>query len=300
MLFKAKIGLALGGGGARGGAHIGVLTVLQELGIQIDAVAGTSAGGMIAAMVGAGWSLDQMRRFFSETDFVAMVALDRSGSGLISLRRFEETLHAHFGDLRLEMLEPRTGLMAADIRAFKPVMLESGPLVKAILATIAVPGFFPPMEWDEHLLVDGGTVDNVPTQAAYKLGAERIIAVDVNSRSEVGFVLGEVGPLSRQVERSLNWLLSLSKRKGAFETLLRSSMLSLRMLEEYNLSAFPPDILIHPEMGDIGLFDMHRVDEAIALGEQAARKATEDLKKLSSPRLLPRKRRPTWPSPNLH
>lgn len=300
MLFKAKVGLALGGGGARGGAHIGVLAVLQELGIQIDAVAGTSAGGLIAAMVGAGWSLDQMRRFFLKTDFVAMVELDRSGSGLISLRRFEETLHAHFGDLRLEMLEPRTALMAADIRACKPVMLEHGPVVNAILATIAVPGLFPPMEWDEHLLVDGGAVDNVPTQAAYTLGAERIIAVDVNSRSEMGFALGDVGPLSRQIQRSLYWLLSLSKRKEAFETLLRSSMLSLRMLEEYHLSAFPPDILLRPEIGDIGLFDMHRVEEAIALGERAAREVADDLKKIPSRRLFPRKRRPTWPSPDLH
>jgi NTE family protein len=300
MLFKPKIGLALGGGGARGGAHIGILRILKELDIHIEAVAGTSAGGMVAGMVGSGWSLIQMQRFFFETNFAEMVQLDRSGSSLISLERFEETLYAHFGDLQLEMLKPRVAMMAADIRSFRPVMLTHGPVVKAILATIAVPGLFPPIEWDNHLLVDGGVVDNVPTQATYTLGAERIIAVDVNSRSEVGLILGEVDPLSRQIQRALYWLLNLSRRQYAFDAILRSSMLSLRMLEEYHLSAFPPDVLIQPEIGDIGLFDMHRVDEAINLGEKAARELADDLKKLTARRLFPRKRRRNWPSPDYH
>lgn len=296
MLFKSKIGLALSGGGARGAAHIGVLNVLQELDVKIDVVTGTSAGGMVAAMLGASWTLEQMRHFFTETDFAAMVQLDRSGGGLISVSRFAETLRARFGDLRLETLEPRVALMAADVKVGQPVMLERGPVVEAILATTAVPGLFPPVEWGDHRLVDGGVIDNIPTQAAYQLGAEQVIAVDVNSRSDIGLMLGEVSPFAQRVRRALYWLLSLSRRDAAFDVLMRSSMLSLRVLEMYHLAAFPPTVLIRPALGDIGLFDMHRTNEAIDAGEREGRKAMSELKKLTARSWLPQRHRPKRPS----
>ncbi|HEC24348.1 MAG TPA: hypothetical protein ENI95_15700 [Chloroflexi bacterium] len=282
MPFRPRLGLTLSGGGARGGAHLGVLRVLEEVGYRPDIVVGTSAGGLVAAMIGAGWSLEDMETFFTQANFADMIYLDRSGGGLVGTERFAGELRARFGDADLRDFSPRVAVIAADIRKRQRILIDRGPVVKAILATTAVPGLFPPVEWGEYLLVDGGVADNIPTQATYRLGAQRIVAVDAaRDQANPEMALATVGAFSKRLQRALYWLLSLSNRQKALEVLINSTTLSIQTLASYHLSAYPPDILICPEMPQVGLFTVERIPEAIRAGEEAARRFQDQIRRLT-------------------
>lgn len=279
-ILRPKLGLVLGGGGARGGAHVGVLRVLSEIGYQPDVVVGTSIGGVVATMIGAGWSIGQVEYFFTRTDFARMLYLDRTGSSLMGNELFQMELERCFGNADLRDLSPKVAVMAADVRNHQRVLIERGSVVKAVLATIAVPGLFPPIQWGDYLLVDGGITDNVPMQAAYQLGAKRVVAVDLGANPESGFDLEETQGFSKYFQRAFYWLLDLAHRQLAFDTFVNSTLLASDLLVHYQLAVFPPDVLIRPDMPRIGLFSVERIPEAIRAGEQAARQVKSQLEAL--------------------
>lgn len=274
-IFKPTYGLVLGGGGARGSAHVGVLRVLDEIGYQPDVIVGTSIGGLLAIALGAGWSVDQIEGLFRQVNFHAITELDRTGGGLISNRMLRDLLEDSFGGLDMRDLSPTVAVMSADVRNGQRVMIQEGSVVQAGLATSAVPGLFPPIEWEGRLLVDGGIIDNVPTQAAYELGAQRLVAVDVEGLIDLDVALGDLGAVSKRFQRVLYWLLDLSNRQRTFDVSIRSAMLTQHMLTQYELSLFPPDVLIHPDIPGIGLMAFERWEETVALGEAAARAVQE-------------------------
>src|SRR5512142_2693880 len=156
MLFKPTYGLTLGGGGARGGAHIGALRVLDEMGYHPDIVVGTSIGGWVSAMLGIGYSPKMLQDYFTAERFASMMILDRTGGGLLGNNLFEEELVRIFGDADLRDLTPRVAVVAADIQNHRRILLDRGLVRRALLATIAVPGVFPAVECGNMLLVDGG------------------------------------------------------------------------------------------------------------------------------------------------
>lgn len=296
MLFRPELGLTLGGGGARGGAHIGVWKVLTELGYQPGVVVGASMGGIIAAMIGAGWSLEDMVAFLCDADFAEMIYLDRTGGGLVGTERFADELRSKFGNSDLRDLSPRTAVVATDARTRRRLILDKGPIVKALLATSAVPGLFPPVQWDDYLLVDGGVSDNVPTQATYQLGAERIVAVDISEDvADPALAMQDMGEFNAQLQRAFYWLLSLSRRQTAFDMVLHSMAYGQALVRQYHLTLFPPDVLIHPELSDIGLFSMERLGDAIARGEDAARAAAPLIGRLLRPRWIGKRISNHWP-----
>lgn len=280
MTSQPKLGLTLGGGGARGGVHIGVLRVLEETGYRPDVVTGTSIGGVVAALVGAGWSAADMERLVGEVNFNELLQVDRSGSGLVANVALEAELRRLFGDADLRDFPVRTGVMAADVSNGQTVLLDRGPAVKAVLATTAVPGLFPPVEWDDRLLVDGGIVSNVPTQAAYVLGAERLVAVEITGSLDLGMALSDVGSFSKRLQRILYWLLNLSHRQVAFDVLIQANILSYSTLVKYELAAYPPDVLIRPELPPVGLLAMEHIRQTIPPGEAAARAVVEDIRRI--------------------
>jgi NTE family protein len=181
--------------------------------------------------------------------------------------------------------------MTADIRSGQRVLIDQGPVVDAVTASMAVPGLFPPVSWGEYLLVDGGITDNVPTQAVYQLGARRLVAVDLGANSETGLEIDETQGFSRYLRRTLHWLLGLSNRQTAFDTFVHSQLLSSEMLVSYHLALFPPDVLIRPDMPGIGLFSMERMSIAIQAGEHAARQVKPQLAALAKNPLLARRSR---------
>ncbi len=290
MFLNPRRGLALGGGGARGGAHLGVFRVLNEIGYRADVIVGTSIGGLIGALVGAGWSQSRLEQYLTTTNFDDMLPVDRTGNALLTLDVFEEELYRLFGKADLRDLSPLVAVMVADLNQGQRVVLTQGPVVRALTATLAAPGLFPAVACDDYLLVDGGINDNLPTHAAYLLKADRVVAVDLGRNPEAGLGFSSGPSFSRYLERAFYWLLDLSRRQNAFDTSVRANMLTHDTLVEYQLAVCPPDVLIRPDMPGIGLLSMDRIQEAILLGEQSAREQIGELKRLNSVLFVPRKR----------
>lgn len=179
---KNKIGCALGGGGARGLAHIGVLKVLEENGIRPDIIAGTSIGSIIGALYASGLKAVEIERLVTRLDWKhSQIFADPALSlnGLIQGKRITTLLQSILGDLTFEDLERDFVCVAADIQNGQPVLLRHGPLVPAIRASISIPGVFVPAKMDGRYLVDGGLVLQVPANICRDMGAEYVVAVNV-------------------------------------------------------------------------------------------------------------------------
>jgi len=292
---RGKLALVLSGGGARGAAHIGVLKVMEELHIVPDLVVGTSMGSIVGGLYAAGWKPDEIEKLLQETDF-KQVFIDKPARRDKSYRRRQDDVtYLIEGKLRFRDWKPYipAGLLGgqrldtllqsicststgetdfdrfpipyraigADIVSGKPVVMDHGSLATAMRASMSVAGAFAPVEWEGHLLVDGGAVANLPVGIAQSLGAERVIAVDISS------------PLSGQEE-----LKSVMSIFSQFTGLLT---VGNRDADVKRLK--PDDVLIIPELGDISFSDFHRATEAVAIGETAARGQIDALHAYSSP-----------------
>lgn len=277
----SRLGLALGGGGARGGAHIGLLKVLDQEGVEVGPIAGTSAGGVVGGLYAAGMSGAQIERLLSSLNPVSIIDPDLSGWALLSAHRFVDLVRRRVHDAKIEDLPHRFAAVAVDLRTSQEVLLDSGPLATAIQATIAVPGILCPLAGEECLLVDGGLLNNVPVDACRKLGAERVLAVDVGIPPDLPLELstytGLPGPMPRFMER----VITLTGRGRAALAVSKSISLLTAQLTAYRLKESPPDLLLRPELGDISIMDMARLPEAIAAGERMAREHLEEIRRLA-------------------
>ncbi len=180
-MSKPKIGIALSGASGRAIAHIGVLEVLKENNIPIDYIVGCSSGGLIAVSYATG-TLPYLKEFFYKLTFRKMLGMwsiwDAKG-GMFHLHNANKEFLAITKGLNFEDLNPKVGLTAADINTGELVNLTSGDLMKAVKATIAVPGLFEPSVIDNRILVDGGLVNIVPTLAAKDMGADIVVGVNI-------------------------------------------------------------------------------------------------------------------------
>jgi NTE family protein len=178
---KPKIlGLALGGGAVRGAAHIGVLQVLEREGIVPDIIVGTSIGAAVGAAYAAGVSTAEISRLFHMARWHRLARLTwRNRLSLLDTEPLEALIQASIGVPTFEQLPRRFAAVACDILTGERVVLQSGSLARAVCASAAIPGLFPPVELDDWLLVDGGVVDNLPVDVARELGADYVIAVDL-------------------------------------------------------------------------------------------------------------------------
>lgn len=178
-----KIGLALSGGATHGAAHIGVLRVLEKEGIHPDFIAGTSAGAIIGSAYASGIKVDELSELWRGMRWPSLLrpALLHALS-LFDTSPMEDFIRVKLGDGNFEDLNIPFSAVACDIVTSEKVVLNSGPLAPAVRASAAVPGLFSPVEIDNHLLVDGGIVDNLPVSETKKMGADYIIAVDLSAR----------------------------------------------------------------------------------------------------------------------
>lgn len=271
-----RIGLALGGGGGKGAAHLGVLQVLEELDVPIDLVVGTSAGGAVAVLYAAGMSCDQIREVFRSTALRRIAVPDPTRMGLIGQRRREEILRQLLGDRTFADLRLPCAVMATDLVSGRPVMINEGPLVEALLATTALPPIFPPVLRDDMVLADGGILNNLPVDAAQALGAGRVIAVELND-AVPGFSLATpeaATPLAR---------LMLAPQQ--FNIAGRALSLLINHATALHLRDNPPDLLISPYVADIHTLDLSNPEKGQAAGESAARDLAEELLALRAWRL---------------
>jgi NTE family protein len=275
--------LALGGGGAKGNAHIGVLRVLEQEGFRIRAIAGTSFGGVVACLYAAGYSPDQIENIFTAVDQTRLYSRgpDENASflGLSRVRHWlKETLgEKTFADARIPC-----AVTAVDMRTSTEVVIKEGPLKDAILCTVALPGIFPSFLKEELELVDGGLLNPVPVELARSLApAFPVVAVTLTiplgtpPRSvPIPFLDGLPAPLARQIGR-----LRIAQ---AMDVFMRSIDIGGRQIAELRFRLEKPDVIVRPAVEEIGILQQVDVHEVAELGEDAMRARLPELKKAAA------------------
>jgi NTE family protein len=244
-----KVALVLGGGAARGFAHIGVLRVLEDARIPVELIVGTSVGALVGALYADGYNareLEHLSRDLDRGDFFDFgIAPALFGTGLARGERLERWARDHLRTRRIEQLAIPYAAVATDLDDGSVVVIGRGDVARAIRASSAIPGVFEPVELDRRLLVDGGVVANLPVTIARDLGADVVIAVDVTE------VSGKARPSS------------------FVEVVMRA--VTILTHEGVQESARAANVLVAPAVGGVGLLDFEAKDRAIAAGAAAAR-----------------------------
>lgn len=284
---KVRVGLALGGGGARGYAHLGVLKVLHRASVPIDLLAGNSIGAVVGAIYAAGYDLKEMEKMARRTrwgELLRLADLTLPADGPIRGRRLEEFFAALIGGRGFAELEKPLTVTACDLVSGTEVRLRSGSLPRALRASTAVPGIFAPVFWDGRILVDGGVVNSVPLLAAAEMGPPVVIAVDVSAAQDhAGLVLRVGNVCSGLLSRNGRDWCPDSRPPGYLGIVGRSLRLGL---QRNNCQPAQPEgsavtvVYLRPRVGRVRMFDFQRVDECIAAGEEAGRLALPQLQKL--------------------
>lgn len=276
------ITLALGGGGAKGNAHIGVLRKLEAEGFRIRAVAGTSFGGIVAAMYAFGKTPDQIEELFAGVDQNRLYGhATGDGPSLLGLAGASKLFDDAFGAATFDDLHLPCALTGVDLKSAREVILTEGLVRDAILATIALPGIFPPRKFQDWELVDGGTLDPVPVQVARMLAPGLpVVAVVLTS---------PVGEPTRTMEVSIPYIPNIITRRltrmrpaQAFDIFLQAVDIGNRQMAELQLEADDPEIIIRPAVTHIQLLDKVDVHEVAKLGEAAVEAALPELKRVTA------------------
>jgi NTE family protein len=267
-----EITLALGGGGVKGIAHIGVLRRLEKEGLVIKAIAGTSAGGIVGALYACGFSVNRIEEFIKglNRNKLFFHRSDESPS-FMGLGGFEDALRAALGEKTFDDLEIPFACTAVDLESGQEIILAEGRIVEALLATIAVPGIFPAKLINGIHLIDGGILDPVPAALAKWLAPTvPVVAVCLTPVPEGWgrlpiFKMPSSSPIPAPI---INQIARL--RIGqAFQSFLRSMDITSLMLAELRLQIDRPDVIIRPSVERFGLLDDVNPDVMIALGETA-------------------------------
>ncbi len=291
---RPSIGLALGGGAARGFAHIGVLRALIANGIVPDVIVGTSIGAVVGGCYAANQmdELESWSRALTVRGVLSYLDINLSGSGLIRGDQLAKRLNVGLADQRIDDLPIRFAAIATEFNTGHEIWLTRGRLAEALRASYALPGIFPPVRIGGRWLVDGALVNPVPVSAARALGARLVIAVNLNADLfGRGTIIASHG--SDDEDDAANAAPKSNGLRGMFtrDRALRRQFLGRRgrpgiptvMVEAFNvmqdritrarLAGDPPDVLISPRLGQIGWFDFHHAGEAIAIGADATEKA---------------------------
>lgn len=274
---EPTIGIVLSGGGARGFAHVGVLRVLEEAGARFDVVAGTSMGAIVGAMYAAGLTPDEILSIISETTWRDVVDLSL-GTGLMKGERVHALLSnylpADFDDLVLPL-----AVISTDIESGEEVVHYDGALVTAVRASASFPGAFEPVFLDGRALVDGGLVNNLPTSAAFMLGATRVIASDVTPPRQSIYAGHEAQ--TSWWERMVATV-KLERRTPMVQMLFRSTDIMQSMIVDIREGIHPADLRIQIKMPQYRIESFANWEEIVAEGELVARHALADAGGLES------------------
>ena len=299
---RPVIGLALGGGAARGFAHIGIVRTLIAHGIVPNVVVGTSIGAVIGGAYAAGHldRLEDWARSLQPRNVISYLDIRLNGSGLIGGTKLAAELEAAMGPSLIEELPVKFATVATEVRTGHEIWLTHGRIVDALRASYALPGIFAPVLVGDRWLVDGALVNPVPVSAARAFGAEIVIAANVSSdifaHSTTIYSHGPGGTVTAAPEvldpappkRGFGKFFSAERTvKREFFGAAGRPGISTIMVDAFNimqdritrarLAGDPPDLLISPRVGEIGWFDFHRADDLIAHGARAAERAIESI-----------------------
>ncbi|MCX7306693.1 MAG: patatin-like phospholipase family protein [Afipia sp.] len=297
---RPTIGLALGGGAARGFAHIGIMRTLLANGIVPDIIVGTSIGAVVGGSYAAGHldALEEWARSLKPRNIFSYLDIRLNGSGLIGGGKLATQLEAALGRVHVEDLPLKFAAVATEVKTGHEIWLTNGKLVNALRASYALPGIFEPILIGDRWLVDGALVNPVPVSAARALGAEIVIACNVSTDvAGHGTIISAHGKVETEAElllepavekRGLGKFFSPEKtvKREFFGSAARPGI-STVMVDAFNimqdritrsrLAGDPPDVLISPRVGRIGWFDFHRAEETIAHGVRAAERNIENI-----------------------
>ena len=288
MANQARLGIALGSGSARGWAHIGILRALEAAGIMPDIVCGTSIGALVGAAYASN-RLDALAEWVLAMNWWEILRLMDPGlTALVEGERLMKTFSERVEDISIESLPKTFGAVATDLLSGREIWFQQGSLMAAVRASIAMPGLFKPVFQDGRWLVDGGLVDPVPVSICRAMGAERVIAVNLNGdivgrqmrrrdwRDRAGDLLG---PLGSRLQKALVSGLLGSRRKrktseevpGLFDVIVGSMYIMQDRITRSRLMGEPPDVVLAPRLAHLALMDFDKGEEAIAAGMECVK-----------------------------
>lgn len=278
-----NITLALGGGGAKGNSHIGVIRRLELKGFKIQAVAGTSFGGVVAVFYALGYTPEEIEDLFASLDQRRLYGHgEDEGPSLLGLAGATKWFQSVIGERTFDDLKIPCILTSADLRSGNEILLSSGSLVDALLATIAIPGIFPAKRLGELELVDGGTLNPVPVAPARSLAPHLpVIAVVLTTSLGVPAQTWHV-PMPEYVPQMILERLSKMRYTQAVDVFLRSIDMVNRAVAEYRLQVDKPDVIIRPRVTDIDILERVDVRQVAQRGDDAVEVVLPELKKMFS------------------
>jgi len=301
---RPVIGLALGGGAARGFAHIGIVKTLLAHGITPDVVVGTSIGAVVGGAYVTGHldTLEEWARGLHPRNVLGYLDIRLNGSGLIGGDKLAAQLEAAMGGVLIEDLPVKFATVATEVRTGHEIWLTHGRMVQAMRASYALPGIFSPVLVGDRWLVDGALVNPVPVSAARALGAEIVIAANLSSdvfthsttiyshgqAADLAAPDGAAATVSPAPKRGFGKFFSLERtmkreffggggRPGISTVMVDAFNIMQDRITRARLAGDPPDLLISPRVGDIGWFDFHRASDLIAHGVRAAERAIDSV-----------------------
>jgi NTE family protein len=291
-----KIGLALGSGASRGWSHIGVIKALLREDIEPDIVCGTSAGAIIGGSYVAG-NLEKLEHWVlgsTRSDVLRFFNIRLTQSGFVDTERLSWFLHSYVAaaDRRIEDMPKKFGAVSTDLATGREVWFKEGGLADAVRASMALPGLFPAVRNDQRWLVDGGLVNPVPVTICRALGADVVIAVNLNSdiigkrnngRQEVAptEIKGVLSKVKQQAREYSNSIFPNRDEKdeapGLFYAIANSINIVQDRITRSRLAGDPADVLLSPRLANIGMLEFHRAAEAIKEGEGCVQRALGEI-----------------------
>lgn len=303
---RPRVGLALGSGSARGWAHVGVIRALEEAGIRPDLVCGTSIGALVGAAYAAG-ELDRFEAWLLDlrmTDVLAFLDVHLNG-GLIKGERLMEFFRRNFIDRPVEELGKPFGAVATALHTGAEVWLREGSTIDAVRASIALPALFSPVARNGQVLVDGGLVNPVPVSLARAMGADVVIAVDLNTdllgrhlnepprkakpeEAPEAEPAGEVSEWMRKLQENLSALMpereAREERGPRLPSMLDVVASSINIMQvrisRSRMAGEPPDAIVAPRLARLGLLDFHKAKEAMEEGRRAVASALPGIREV--------------------
>ncbi len=290
---QPRIGLALGSGSARGWSHIGIIRILEEAGISPDIVCGTSIGALVGAAYADG-QLEPLETWVRGLTWQGVVGLldFTVGGGLIQGEKLFSFLRAHLNDKQITSLPKEYGAVATELATGREVWLREGSVFDAVRASAALPGLFTPAQREGRLLVDGALVNPVPVSLCRAMGADIVIAVDLNADligrhfepDEPAAPPAEPGALASVLSRlplGLGGFMGGTAGTVVMPSIFDVLSISLNIMQvritRSRLAGEPADVMIRPRLANFALMDYHRAAAAIEEGERAARRVLPEL-----------------------
>ena len=296
-----NIGLALGSGSSRGWSHIGIIRELAELGIEPDIVCGTSIG----ALVGASYvtnKLDKLEDWvcsLTKFETARFFEFNSQLNGFVNKDRLHRFLQEHVAndDVLIEKQSKQYASVATDLETGREVWLSSGPMIEAVWSSISLPGLFPAIRNDHKWLVDGGLVNPVPVSVCRALGADIVIAVNLNGnvagkhfkKPEKPVKTNELKKNNSVVDKITDLVMdytgsifSSNKAKdqppNLFEAIAGSVNITQDRITRSRMAGDPPDILLSPKLSHMGLLEFYRAKEAIQEGKECVKRMSSEIK----------------------